>query len=273
VASITLLGFIPIISAPSVGTDEWDVTAEVDDPTERFSGFDVSVGDIVFLDLLSSTSAPNTAGRYVVRAVLSRAAGDIRVILAWGGVDVAVDPVEGAGHRGYLTKASERNNLAWHPAPRVLMIDPDLIQAARNTESFAIIDLFSTGSAGSSVDQTARDRQVRAVPTDRTFTIGQVVTRRGGVTDLACPQIDERMPALGIALGMGAGTVLMQTSGIISNPVFSFIPGLPIFVSDTGGITQDASSITLPGWLQPIGIAIDTTIAHFAFTGVMTKRH
>jgi hypothetical protein len=273
VASITLLGFTPIISAPSVGTDEWDVTAEVDDPTERFSGFDVSVGDVVFLDLLSSTSAPNTAGRYVVKAILSRAAASVRAILMWGGVDAAVDPVEGAGHRGYLTKSSPRNSLAWHPAPRVLMVDPDLIQAARNTESYAIIDLFSTGSAGSSVDQTARDRQVRAVPTDRTFTIGQVVTRRGGVTDLACPQIDERMPALGIALGMGAGTVLVQTSGIISNPVFSFIPGLPIFVSDTGGLTQDAEAVTRPGWLQPIGTAVDAATAHFSFTGIMTKRY
>ena len=271
-ANITLLGFTPIISAPSVGTDEWDVQAEVDDPSERFSGFDVVAGDVVFLDLLSSTSAPNTAGRYLVKSVLSRTAGTVRAILTWGGVDAAVDPVEGAGHRGYLTKSSERNSLAWHPTPRTLMVPIEVIEAAKNTESFAIIDRFSTGSSGSSVDQIARDRQVRAIPTDRTFTIGQVVTRRGGVTDLANPQDELKMPACGIALGMGAGTVLVQSGGVISNPVFSFEPGLPLFVSDTGGLTQNAASVTRPGNLQMVGIALDTTVIEVSFVVPMTFR-
>lgn len=266
------MAFTPIISSPSVGVDEWDVQAEVDDPTERFSGFDVSVGDVVFLDLLSSTTAPGTAGRYIVESILARSASAIRVVLSWGGVGVGVDPIEGAGHRGYLTRSSERNSLAWHPMARSLMVDVDLIQAARNAESFAVIDLFSTGSSGSSVDQVARDRQVRALPAARSFTIGQVVTRRGGLTDLANPQDDLRMPGLGLALGMGAGTVLVQSSGIVSNPIFSFEPGLPLFVSDTGGLTQDPSEITRPGWSQVVGVALDTSIISLNFTGQMAKR-
>lgn len=271
--TIPLLGFTPVVSSPSVGIDQWDVQAEVDDPSERFSGFDVSVGDVVFLDLLSSTTAPGTAGRYLVEAILARSAGLIRVVLSWGGVGVGVDPIEGAGHRGYLTRSSDRNSLAWHPMARSLMVDPDLIQAARNTESFAIVDLFSTGAAGSSVDQVARDRQVRPLSADRSFTIGQTVTRRGGLTDLACPQDDLRMPALGVALGMGAGTVLVQSFGIVSNPVFHFEPGLPIFVASNGGLTQDPSSVTLPGWLQVVGVALDSSTVSFNFTGQMTKRY
>lgn len=271
-SNVILLGFTPIVSAPSVEADTWDVQAEVDDPTERFSGFDVSVGDVVFLDLLSSTSAPGTAGRYLVETILARSAGSIRVILSWSGLDVGVDPVEGAGHRGYLTRSSERNSLAWHPSARTLMIDPDLVQAARNTESFAIIDRFSTGSSGSSIDQVARDRQVRAILADRSFTIGQVVTRRNGSTDLACPQDDLRMPAIGLALGMGAGTVLVQSSGIVSNPVFSFTPGLPVFVSDAGGLTQDVNLISRPGWQQSVGTALDATVLALSFTGQMSKR-
>lgn len=271
-SNIILLGFTPVVSAPSVNADEWDVTAEVDDPTERFSGYDVTVGDVVFLDLLSSTTAPGTAGRYIVETILARSASSLRVVLSWDGFDVAVDPVEAAGHRGYLTRASTRNSLAWHPSSRVLMLPPELVEAAKNTESFVVIDRFSTGTSGSNVDQVARDRQVRSLATDRTFTIGQVVTRRGGVTDLANPQDDTKMPAVGIALGMGSGTVLVQTGGYISNPVFNFIPGLPIFVSNTGGLTQDPTTIVSPGWHQLIGIAHETTAASFVFTGQMAKR-
>lgn len=271
-SSIVILGFTPIVSAPSVAADEWDVQAEVDDPTERFSGYDVSVGDVVFLDLLSSTTAPMTAGRYTVETILSRSATNVRVVLSWDGFDVAVDPVEGAGHRGYLTRGSQRNGLAWHPTSRSLMVLPELVEAAKNTENFVIVDRFSTGGAGSNVDQVARDRQVRALPTDRTFTIGQVVTRRGGVTDLACPQVDARMPAIGVALGMGSGTVLVQCGGILTNPVFSFEPGLPLFVSDMGTLTQDPGAVSRPGWLQVVGVAYDSTSASLNFSGQMTKR-
>jgi len=70
---------------------------EVDDPTERFSGFDVAVNDIVFTDFISSTSAPGTVGRYIVQSVLSRAATDVRLIIRWAGVGSPVDPIEAAG--------------------------------------------------------------------------------------------------------------------------------------------------------------------------------
>lgn len=269
---VVILGFTPIVSAPSVNADEWDVQAEVDDPTERFSGYDVSVGDIVFLDLLSSTTAPMTAGRYIVETILSRSAGGVRVVLSWDGYDVAVDPVEAAGHRGYLTRASQRNGLAWHPSARSMMIPIELIEAARNTENFVVVDRFSTGGAGSNIDQVARDRQVKAIPTDRTFTIGQVVTRKGGVTDLANPQSDLKMPAIGVALGMGSGTVLVQCGGLLSNPVFSFEPGLPVFVSDLGTLTQDPAAVSRPGWLQMAGVAYDATSVGLNFSGQMAKR-
>lgn len=269
---IVILGFTPVVSAPSVVADEWDVQAEIDDPTERFSGYDVNVGDVVFLDLLSSTTAPNTAGRYTIETILARSATHVRVVLSWDGYDVGVDPVEAAGHRGYLTRGSQRNGLAWHPTARTLMLPPELIEAAKNTESFVIIDRFSTGGAGSNVDQVARDRQVKAIPTDRTFTVGQVVTRRGGVTDLANPTLESRMPAIGVALGMGSGTVLVQCGGLLSNPVFSFEPGLPVFVSDTGGLTQDPNAVSRPGWLQLVGVAYDATSVSLNFSGQATKR-
>lgn len=267
-----LLGFTPIISAPSIDVDTWDVQAEVDDPTERYSGFDVSVGDVVFLDLRSSTTSPDTAGRYTVETILARTATSLRVVLAWGGDGAGIDPVEGAGHRGYMTRGSNRNSLAWHPSPRVLMVPQELVDLAKNAETFIIIDRFSTAGSGSSVDQVARDRQVRAVLTPRSFTIGQVVTTRAGLADLACPQIDARMPAAGIALGMGAGTVLVQGSGVITNPVFSFTPGLPVFVSDAGGLTQDPETISRPGWLQLMGMALDVSTISLNITGQMTKR-
>ena len=172
-----------------------------------------------------------------------------------------------------MGRGSTRNSLAWHPSPRVLMVPQELIDLAKNAETFVIIDRFSIAGGGSGVDQVARDRQVHAVATPRSFTIGQVVTLRGGVADLACPQDDARMPAAGIALGMGAGTVVVQGGGVVTNPVFNFVAGLPLWVSDTGALTQDPSSVTRPSWLQEVGIALTQTTASLAFTGQMTKRY
>lgn len=267
-----LLGYTPLISSPSVLANEWDVTAEIDDPTERYSGFDVAAGDIVFVDLLSSTSAPGTAGRYTITAILTRTATTLRAVLRWGGSGDAVDPVEGAGHRGYLSEPSTQNSLAWTPNARALLLPQEVVDASRNVETFAIIDKFASTISGTVIDQVARDRQVRAVNSLRTFTLGQVVTLRGGTPDLACPQEDLRMPGAGLAIGMGAGKVLVQGFGDVSNAAFNFVPGLPLFVGDNGSLTQDPETITRPGWLQPCGMAYEPTLISLAFTGMTTKR-
>lgn len=261
------MGFTPIISAPSILSNEWDVTAEVDDPSERYSGFDVDVGDVVFINLLSSTSAPMTAGRYTITAILNRTATTVRAVLRWGGDGVGVDPVEGAGQRGYLSSPSTQNALAWQPNPRALQIEDDLVYAARNTEQFVIVDKFASSINGAIIDQTARDRQVRSVSTLRSFTLGQLVTTRGGTPDLANPQDALKMPAVAMALGMGAGAVLLQAGGVVSNPVFDFIPGLPLFVGMNGSITQNPESITRPGILQQIGVAWEKTVIDLTFDG------
>lgn len=271
-AAPRLLGFTPLVSSPSVLDGEWDVTAEIDDPTERLSGFDVEVGDIVFVDLLSSTAAPGTAGRYTISLILTQTATSLRAVLRWGGNGDPVDPVEGAGHRGYLSSPSEQNSLAWMPSARTMLLPVELVEAAKNTETYAIIDKFASTISGTVIDQVARDRQVRAVSTLRTFSLGQVVCMRGEVPDLACPQDDLKMPAAGIALGMGAGKVVIQSFGTVSNAAFNFRRGLPLFVSDIGTLTQDPETVTRPGWLQPCGVAYEPTIISLAFFGVATRR-
>lgn len=251
------LGFVPI-TAIANGADSWLVTGEVDDPTERSSGYDVAAGDIVFIDFVASTNAPGTVGRFVVAGVSSRATGLVSATLRWGGVGDPVDPLEGAGQRGYLTKPSARNGLGWQPDARTIMVSQRLIDAAKNVEAFAIVDLFGTGSGtGSGIDQVARDRQVRSVPTPRTFSLGQVVTTRPGVGALATPSTPELMPGIGIALGMGTGVVFVQTSGTVDGLPYTLRPGEPVFVSDSGWVTQDAAAVSRPGQLQLLGVAVD----------------
>lgn len=268
----TMLGVTPVVSALSVAVNEWDVWAEVDDPTERFSAYDVMVGDVVFTDFVASTSAPGTVGRYTVQSILTRTATDIRFILRWGGVGDAVDPIEAAGQRGYLTKPSVRNGFAWHPRYNVLMVPQALIDGARNTETFAVTDTFLSGSSGGAVDQLARDRQTRVIPTSQVFDIGRMVALRGGVPEVANPAEELRMPAAGIVLGMGVGSVLIQTVGTTPVLPYTFVPGLPVFVSNTGGLTQEAASVSRPGLLQMVGMAADVNVVTLSITGQMFHR-
>lgn len=269
----TMLGFTPVVSAPSVGANEWDVTGEVDDPTERFSGYDVLAGDVVFTDFVSSTSAPGTVGRYTIVSVLSRAAGVARFILKWGGVGDPVDPIEAAGQRGYLTKPSIRNGFAWHPRANVLMVPQALIDGARNTETFAVTDTLSDlGGGASGVDAVARARQARTITTSSVFLIGQVVAEKGGALTLAQPEDELSMPAIGIVLSMGVGSVLVQTIGTTPALPYVFAPGEPVFVAPNGLLTQNATLVPRPGHLQMVGVAAGTNAVTLAMTGQMAKR-
>lgn len=269
----TLLGLTPVYSAQSTAANEWDVTAEVDDPTDQFSGFDAVVGDIAFTDFVSSTNAPGTVGRYTLQSIVSRTATTLRAIWRWGGVGDPVDPVEAAGQRGYLAKSSLRNGFAWHPRSNRLMVPQWVIDGARNTEAFAVTDTLSDSGGGSSgVDQTARDRQTRAIPTSQVFNTGQVVTERGGVLSLAHPADELLMPATGVVLSMGIGKVLVQTVGTTPALPYSFEPGKPVFVGAYGTLTQNADAVPRPGMFQHVGVAGIGGTVTLAITGLVVKR-
>lgn len=265
-----VLGVVPITSSYG-GANRWDVQFEVDDPTERFSGFDVVSGGILFLDMVSSTTAPGTVARYIVESVLVRAAGVVRIVVTWAGVGAPVDPVEAAGQRGYLTQASPRNGLAWHPSYRTMQVESRLIEAAKNVEMFAVVDNFDSAAAPSP-DSEARARQVREIPTPRTFTYGQVVTTRPGVGALADPRDPFYMPGIGIAIGMGTGVVYVQTSGTIDDLPYSLTPGKRVWVADNGGLTQDPTTVSKPGELQLIGVAVDATSVTISPPGLVVQR-
>lgn len=269
----TLLGLTPIASAPSTAVNEWDVTAEVDDPTDQFSAFDAAIGDVIFTDFISSTSSPDTVGRYTLQAIVSRSATVLRGIWRWGGVGDAVDPVEAAGQRGYLAKASLRNGFAWHPRSNRLMVPQRVIDGARNTEAFAVTDALSDSGGGSSgVDQTARDRQTRVIATSQVFNTGQVVSLRGGALTLAEPSDDLLMPAFGIVLSMGIGNVLIQTGGTTPSLPYALEPGKPVFVGAGGALTQNAEAVPRPGHLQHLGVAAAGNAVTLAITGMTVKR-
>lgn len=267
----TMLGFVPVTAADPAGTGVWDVNAEVDDPSERFSGFDVALGDVVFLDFIASTTAPGTVGRYEVDGVVSRSTGLVRVLLRWGGVGTPVSPLESAGHRGYLAKPSPRNGLAWHPSSRTLLVEPRLIEAAKNVEMFAVVDNFDSAAAPSP-DSEARARQVRSVPTPLIFSYGQVVTTRPGVGALANPRDTSFMPGIGLALGMGDGVVYVQTSGTFDNLPYTLIPGERVWVGENGSLTQDPANVPRPGELQLLGVAVDATSVTISPPGLVVRR-
>lgn len=134
-----------IVVSPTVFT----VVASIFDGLGVFSGLDVLLNDIVYLDCFPSISNPNTVIRYKVTQINSLTPSIINVRLTFDDTGTAVDPGEVAGNPGFICRPSSGNNLAFHAAPSLHNIPDYVVQYARNIENIATIDgLLGGGGSG-----------------------------------------------------------------------------------------------------------------------------
>jgi len=96
--------------------------ASVDDPLEINDGWAIARGDVVFLDLRASSTAPNTVGRYVVTSIVSKGSRSVSVVLEWEAAGGAVDPDECIGARGYLAQPVDQVGTVRHPIKQSIMV-------------------------------------------------------------------------------------------------------------------------------------------------------
>lgn len=147
--------FEPTSSTP-VSATQWDVLANIYDGTGEFSGLDVALNDMVFLDCFPSLSALNTVGRYKVILVNALTVGTADVRLEWNDDGPIVDPSEVLNTFGFISRASLINGLAWHAAPTIHNLPDYVVQYARNKELKTEIDAgLGGGGGGSSIANVA----------------------------------------------------------------------------------------------------------------------
>ncbi len=255
-----LLGFTPI-SSGSMGSDAWSVVASIDDPLEINDGWAIARGDVVFLDLRASSTAPNSVGRYVIASIINKASHQIGVTLEWAAAGAPISPDECIGVRGYLAQPVDVVGTIQHPTQQTILLAQEVIDLAKQTELYAI------------GDEAAETEQSRSFPTDEVIAPGTLVhVRSTGMAVKADPQDATRMPASGIALSQSGVLVRVQTSGIVPRIANGLIPGAPVFVGDAGLPITDPAGITLPASVQMIGVALDTSSLSLAITGQFVKR-
>ena len=255
-----ILGFVPTSVTP-LGSNAWSVTATVDDPQEINDGWAIARGDVVYLDQRASTTAPGTAGRYVVASILSKSGRTVSLMLDWDAASSPVSPAECLGVRGYLAQPIDVVGTVAHPAQQTILLQQEFIDLAKLVEVNAIGD-----------DATELE-QVRTLPTEEILDAGRLVhITPAGMAVLAIPQDPTRMPAAGIVLSGSAGQVRVRFSGIAPRVGVGLLIGAPVFVGDGGLPVTDPVGITLPAAVQMMGVALDSTTIALAVTGAMTKR-
>lgn len=255
-----ILGFVPT-SVTSLGGSAWSVTAAVDDPLEIHDGWAIARGDVLFLDLRDSVSAPGTAGRYTVASIVGKGSKVVSVVLEWDAAGAPVSPIECLNVRGYLAQPVDVVGTVAHPRQQTILLEQAFIDLARHVEQYAI------GT------ESEESEQVRTFRAEEEVEAGKFVTvMPSGNIVLSVPQDMSRMPASGIALTSGEGLIRVRVGGITPRVAAGLLPGAPVFVGDGGLPVTDPQGITLPAAVQLVGTALDTSSIALAITGSVVKR-
>lgn len=255
-----ILGFVPTSASPA-GSMAWAVSAMVDDPLEINDGWAVARGDVVFLDLRGSDSAPGTVGRYTVSSITSKASRNISVVLEWDAASAAISPAECLNIRGYLAQPIDVVGTVMHPTQQTILIPQAMIDLAKEVERYAVGDAAED------------EEQVCSLPAGELIQPGQMVKLLDtGMVVAASPQDPSRMPATGIALTGGTGLVRVRVGGRTPQLATSLIPGAPVFVGNGGLPITDPAGITLPAAIQIVGVALSASTVALTITGSLVKR-
>lgn len=251
---------------PSGSPDTYEGSLRVVDLSGIYSVYDLAVGDVVFLDMIASTSAPGTVGRYVVASVGTITPPAALVSLRWAGAFNPVEPNEAAGLPGYVSRPSAKNGLVWHPMPAQVNVPEYLIAGARNVESFAVLENMAKG------DQVRQKRTFTSA--GETLVVGDVVgLDAAGRVYKANPADPAKMPAAGVVVAVTttAGDYEVQTAGELTVAGATLTPGKFVWVGPAG-LTQNMADVPANGVLQQAGLALTPTNLTLALPGLVVTK-
>jgi len=236
--------FTPIGSI-ELSAGVYRVNGPVFDGNGQFTGFDVAIGDAVFLDTLGSSSAPGTISKYVITNIVSANAGTITIDISYDDTGTAVDVAEVAGLPGFIARQNLQE-LTFHTAPSVQNIPDYIVQYARSYDNYikiseslstldssAITGLFTNPGPGSLINATPVS----------TNTSGNLVTVDVSSEDLATSFLGLTTSTI---LSSSQGQVIL--SGLVKNISTALGVGDILYVSKTGSLTTTAPDIGVNGF-------------------------
>jgi len=136
----------------STGTgdpSQFIVDADIYDGAGIYTGLDVAVNDIIFLDTTGSGVNPGNVSRYKVLTVNSQNVFNVQVLIQYIDTSDIEDPINYVGYPALICRSSPSKGFAWLAANDLQGLPSYLIDYARNSDIFSYIDNLSvTGPQG-----------------------------------------------------------------------------------------------------------------------------
>lgn len=245
-ADLVFAGRFTPNSSSTISSTVFDVNASIFDGTGVFSGFDIQVNDVVYLDAFPSISAPNSIARFKVTQLNSLGASVVDVRLEWDDDGAIVDPAECTGTQGFISRASSTDRFAWHAAPTLHSIPDYVIQYARNKELFSTIDGNLGGGGGGGGTSLSKVMQ----NSGSTIPGGKPVSKKpDGTIVLADSDGVNAQNFCGItqsSISPSVTGVILTPGQNIENAILGlgFAPGDTVFLNESGGYSNTTSGFT-----------------------------
>jgi hypothetical protein len=222
--------------------ETFQVTADIFDGTGVYSGFDLDLDQVVFLDTFNSISAPQSVSRYTIDSILSTGAVEVEVVLRYADTGSPVDPGEITGNPGFIAAATAEKLFAYHAAPTLHTIPDYIVQYARNYDNYVTLE----DALGGDVDAGA----IKGLFTNGSGSLINALTpvrqdSAGEMFPINPSNESEVSNILGLLSANTAddaqGTVVFE--GLLLNVTTSFVVGDVIYLSKSGGLTATAPDI------------------------------
>lgn len=229
-----------------LSADTFQVIGAIFDGTGVYSGLDVSLNDVVFLDTFNSVTAPSTVSRYTIQSILFTSVSEAEVVLKYADTGTPVDPSEVIGNPGFICLASFALGLGYVSAPSLHTFPDYVAQYARNYDSYIKLE-----SALSNVDSSV----VKGLYLNNSgSTIPFTLVRQDNLGNIhkIDPSIEsDAVNYLGVLLGStpNGSSGLVALSGLVKNISTGFSMGDIVYLSKTGGLTIVVPEIGTGGFV------------------------
>lgn len=231
-------------SSATISSTVFDVAASVFDGTGVFSGLDVAVNDVVYIDAFPSISAPNTIARFKVTQINSQGPSSVNVRLTWDDSGTVVDPGECTGTQGFISRATVTDRFAFHAAPTLHSIPDYVIQYSRNKELVSTIEgNLGGGGGGTSLSKVMQN-------SGTTIAAGKPVGKKPDGTIVLADSDGVNTQNF---CGITSASMAPSATGIILIPGqniagaitgLGFAPGDSVFLNESGGYSNTTSGFS-----------------------------
>jgi hypothetical protein len=247
---------ITLNSSTQTGPDSFELQFGIIDMQGIFSGFDVAVGDIVYID--TSGSVAGSVSKYEITSVVSQNATDVTAqVVFYDKGATPIDPSSGIFLDGFIARVSYNGQLAITPDPQTQILPNKFAIQTQN-------DNFNTFKAPTVVkrwvmgEACVRYQPLCKAPDGKGYKSGSDGANRQNVHAIALQS------AAGVDSIIDVALISYNLAGALTG--LGFAPGDKVFIGETPGsfvntisaFSGNNDSILWAGWADCADGVADT---------------